>query len=274
MKSKTKNNLGPLKNLVNNKYVLYVVSLIALLDIIGFILRQEFSSVLLFYLVGMITFYYTKNMTIVLAVPLFVTSLVYFLKKAFNMKEGMNTKEGHGKKDKGEKRDRRPADARADLAEEAEEEEEMERRRRAEEERKRKEEELEKRREATVVVDEEVMTNNQTVPNLKSGYQNQIKLRPGEFNIPNKEQLAKQLGKADKMEQSYDNLEKVIGDNGIKSMSSSTKELVRQQKELVKGLKEVTPALNEAMGAIGKIDMGGLSKLFSSVNFGGGNSDE
>ena len=31
--SKSKNNLGLLKNLVNNKYVLYVVALIALLDI-------------------------------------------------------------------------------------------------------------------------------------------------------------------------------------------------------------------------------------------------
>lgn len=243
MKSKTKNNLGPLKNLVNNKYVLYVVSLIALLDIIGFILRQEFSSVLLFYLVGMITFYYTKNMTIVLAVPLFVTSLVYFLKKAFNMKEGMKMKEGHGKKKVKKKVKNSEL---TDLAKEDEE-------------------------------DEDAMTNKQREPmqdKKKVGYQNQIKLRPGEFNIPNKEQLAKQLGKADKMEQSYDNLEKVIGDNGIKSMSSSTKELVRQQKELVKGLKEVTPALNEAMGAIGKIDMGGLSKLFGSVNFGGGNSDE
>ena len=258
MKSKSKNNLGPLKNLVNNKYVLYVVSLIALLDIIGFILRQEFSSVLLFYLVGMITFYYTKNMTIVLAVPLFVTSLVYFLKKAFNMKEGMKIKEGHDEEED----------------EDEEEEEILEKR-----------EKREKRRTDVlntdnIMAEDEAMTNRQvklkpiSKPKVKSGYQNQIKLRPGEFNIPNKEQLAKQLGKADKMEQSYDNLEKVIGDNGIKSMSSSTKELVRQQKELVKGLKEVTPALNEAMGAIGKIDMGGLSKLFSSVNFGGGNSDE
>ena len=57
-------------------------------------------------------------------------------------------------------------------------------------------------------------------------------------------------------------------------MSGSTKELVRQQKELVKGLKEVTPALNEAIGAIGKIDIGNLSKLFSSINVGGGKSDE
>ena len=99
----------------------------------------------------------------------------------------------------------------------------------------------------------------------KSGYQNQVKLKPSLYNIPNKDQLSKQLGKADKMEQAYDNLEKVVGDNGIKSMSNNTKELIKQQKELLHGLKDITPALNEAMGAIGKIDLGGLSSLFNKV---------
>ena len=46
-------------------------------------------------------------------------------------------------------------------------------------------------------------------------------------------------------------------------MSDSTKELVRQQNELLKGLKDITPALNEAMGAIGKIDLGGLKSMFN-----------
>ena len=239
MKGKNKNNLGLLKNLVNNKYVLYAVALIALLDIMGFILRYEFSSVLLFYLVGMITFYYTKNMTIVLTVPLFFTSLIYFFKKTFNMKEGM--KEGVD----ATQPDTDQVNALLEEAKEATEDA------------------------AEGAEGAESMTNKDKKP-VKQNYQNQIKLKPGELNTPNKEQLAKQLGKADKMEQTYDNLEKVIGENGIKSMSSSTQELVRQQKELVKGLKEVTPALNEAMGAIGKIDMGGLSKLFNSVSVGGG----
>ena len=67
----------------------------------------------------------------------------------------------------------------------------------------------------------------------KEVYQNQKPLKPEHLNIPNKEQLEKQLGKADKLESAYDNLEKVIGDNGIKSMSEGTKELVKQQKELL-----------------------------------------
>ena len=83
--------------------------------------------------------------------------------------------------------------------------------------------------------------------------------------MPNKKQLEEQLGKADEMEKAYDNLEKVIGQNGIKSMSDTTKELVKQQKDLLKGLKDITPALHEAMGAIGKIDLGGISSIFNKA---------
>ena len=107
--------------------------------------------------------------------------------------------------------------------------------------------------------------NNLEKKGIKSGYENQQKLTPGLYNMPNKKQLEKQLGHADKMEAAYDNLEHVIGENGIRSMSDSTKELVRQQNELLKGLKDITPALHEAMGAIGKIDLGGLKSMFNSV---------
>ena len=48
-------------NIVKNKYVLYVVALIALVDILGYIMRQEFSAVLFFYLVGMISYFLHKK---------------------------------------------------------------------------------------------------------------------------------------------------------------------------------------------------------------------
>ena len=69
---KTKFNSKSIFNkLVNNKIVLYIVALICLFDILGYIMRYEFSAVLFFYLIGMITFNYTKNMTVVLGTALF-----------------------------------------------------------------------------------------------------------------------------------------------------------------------------------------------------------
>lgn len=97
--------------------------------------------------------------------------------------------------------------------------------------------------------------------NTQSPYQN-IKLNPGLYNTPNKEQLNKQLGKASNIEAAYDNLENVIGTNNIRSMSGDTQNLIKQQTAMLKQLKEITPALNQAMESVGKIDLGGISEMF------------
>lgn len=262
-------------SIVKNKYVLYLVALIALVDILGYIMRQEFSAVIFFYLVGMITYYYTKNMTTVLLSCLVVTTLVHLIKNMMGLKEGLENKEEEEFE-----------------VEEVDEEDKKNLEKKAIKDRiklQNKEASDMKENNETVIKDA-FKKNKPILPDkketdkvdkvsheatkilenlekkgIKSGYQNKQKLTPGLYNIPNKEQLEKQLGQADKIEAAYDNLEQVIGDNGIKSMSESTKELVRQQNELLKGLKDITPALNEAMGAIGKIDLGGLSNIFNNT---------
>ena len=87
---KTKFNSKSIFNkLVNNKIVLYIVALICLFDILGYIMRYEFSAVLFFYLIGMITFNYTKNMTVVLGTALLMTSLMHLIRNMMGFKEGM-----------------------------------------------------------------------------------------------------------------------------------------------------------------------------------------
>ena len=245
------NSKSLFNKVMNNKFVLYTVALIALLDIMGYLLRQEFSAILFFYLVGMITFHYTKNMTIVLGSALLVTTLVHLLKDRMNIKEGMRSKratEGHKNGDK------KKVDEDEEDEDEEDDNEQVNKVKKSMSDFKGLEKEV-----------EGLVKDMNKKSGTKSGYQNQVKLKPSLYNIPNKDQLSKQLGKADKMEQANENLEKVVGDNGIKSMSNNTKDLIKQQKELLHGLKDITPALNEAMGAIGKIDLGGLSSLFNKV---------
>jgi uncharacterized protein YidB (DUF937 family) len=91
-------------------------------------------------------------------------------------------------------------------------------------------------------------------------------LTPALFNnIPNKEQMQKQVGKATEMEQAYDNLEKIMGKENIQSISTDTKDLIKQQNELIKQLKTMTPALNDAMSSIGNLDLSKLTSMFSSA---------
>jgi hypothetical protein len=235
-----------LNKIINNKYVLYVVALIALLDVIGYVVKEQFSAVLFLYLVGMITYYYTKNMTVVLGTALVVTTIVDLIKYSSGFKEGFN--EGNNKKtdDKKDKKDKKIRNLLKDVEKDVNDVEYEE-------------------EEDEITIEEDIQEDEEKDEDeKKDAYQN-LKLTPSLYNMPNKKQLSKQLGKADKLEAAYDDLEKVIGENGIKSVSNNTKELVKQQQELLSGLKDITPALNEAMGAIGKIDLGGLSNMFKKT---------
>ena len=234
------NSKSIFNKLVNNKIVLYIIALICLFDILGYIMRYEFSAVLFFYLIGMITFNYTKNMTVVLGTALLMTSLMHLIRNMMRLKEGF--KEGKEAKETEETEETEPEETEAE-GEKGQEEEGKE----EEEKEDEKEEEFKNKK------------------SKKSGYQNQMKLNPGMYNSPNKEQISKQLGKAGQMEKAYDNLDKMIGQEGIKSISSHTKKLVKQQNELMKDLKDITPTLNEAVGAISKLDLSKLGNMFDSV---------
>jgi|TARA_B110000259_G_scaffold118348_1_gene134640 hypothetical protein len=265
-------------NIVKNKYVLYFVALIAFVDVLGSLMRQEFSAILFFYLSAMIAYFYTKNMTIVLGSALLSTILVRMMKNMFNVKEGLENEMDEDEMDEDEIGDDEKNKVIKRMKLNDKEAKKSKQGTKVES----KETDIKKAFKKTKVNDDtgldidvdkldDVSKDASDIlktlekNGVKSGYQNHQKLNPGLYNIPNKKQLEKQLGKADKMEAAYDNLEHVIGENGIKSMSNSTKELVRQQNELLKGLKDITPALHEAMGAIGKIDLGGLKSMFGSV---------
>ena len=80
MKSRSKKNNDLFNKLLNNKIVLYVVALVALIDVIAYIINKEFGAVIFFYLAGLIAYKFSSNMTVVLGSALISTSLVHLLK--------------------------------------------------------------------------------------------------------------------------------------------------------------------------------------------------
>lgn len=200
-----------IKDVLKNKYLLYFVAIVAFFILINLILANKFTGILLFYVSGLLAYYFTKNMTIVLGVAIISTFFGHLLDKMFNLQEGF--KEG-----------------------------------------------------ANDHEDDDILESSGNFTNMKSGYQNQIPLKPSALATPSKESVAKQLGKASKLESAYDNLENVIGSNGIKSMSSDTEKLISKQSDLLKQLKELTPELNKTIDSVSKIDLNGLVGSFKSVS--------
>ncbi len=199
-----KNNMK--NTLLTNKVVLYLTAFISLFYIINEIISFNFLPIVIFYLLTIVVYKYTKNMIIVLGIPFIILMLVKLLLK--NNKEGF--KNDNKKKKKIEK-----------------------------------------------------MKKNE-----KKGYENlnSDKLSPKMIDsIPNVDKLKKN-SKEENIERGLDDLENVLADKNINSISQSTEKIVKQQKELMNSLKDITPALGDAMSAIGKIDMDNLTDMFKKVN--------
>jgi hypothetical protein len=244
MNKKIFNNNLLNNKITNNRITLLIVAAIAFFSLYIHIVNSHFSAVLLFFLTGALVYGFTKNMVIVLGSAFLVTTIASMLARSFGFKEGQeNMKKGK----KAKKADK--ADSEED-GEEGEEEEET----------------------AT----EDIATAIKALPGSMdegasapkkdaSGFDNKQKLSPALFNTPSKKNMEQQLGKASEAEKAYDNLEKIMGTENINSISSDTKDLIKQQNELIKQLKTMTPALNSAMASLGGLDLNKLTGMFNSA---------
>lgn len=252
----------------NNQITLFIVSAIAFISLYRHIVMYEFSAVLMFFIIAGLAYSFTRNMTIVLGSAFLATLIVSMFKGLFGFKEGMETAATTEATDAAAAAAATTATvspspvapppvapppgapgptAPADIT----------------------------TLPGAASMPSSILSNalsglsqqQLTAPSLgtttKDSYQNQIPLTPGLYNIPNKEQMTKQLGKATETEQAYDNLEKIMGSKNIQAISADTKDLIRQQNDLIKQLKSMTPALNEAMNALGGIDLSKLTNMFN-----------
>jgi uncharacterized membrane protein (DUF106 family) len=222
--------------LINNKITLLVVTALAFFSLYIHIINSHFSAVLLFFLTCALVYGFTKNMTLVLGAAFIVTMLATMLKSFFGFKEGLEVKEDAKKDDAKDTKD-----ATKDAKDGDEE------------------------TKALQAKDPEDEPDTKEQPPSKKAPFNNQKLNPALYNTPNKSSVEKQLGKASEMEQAYDNLEKIMGTEKINSISSETKDLIKQQNELIKQLKTMTPALNSAMSSLGSLDLNKLTGMFNSA---------
>ncbi len=100
--------------LLYNKWVLYLIFVVSLVDLTQFYMRGNTNAVLLFFAVGLLTTFFSKNMTVVLVIALALTHIVSFGTGAL---EGLENQDGEGEDEED------PADEEEDVAEEADKEE-------------------------------------------------------------------------------------------------------------------------------------------------------
>ena len=77
-------------NILHNRFILYFILMVSILNLIGFATNGNLLSPVIFVLVGFLTTFFSKNMLVVLMVPLLITNILNYNES--NM-EGMDNED-------------------------------------------------------------------------------------------------------------------------------------------------------------------------------------
>lgn len=95
--------LKTFNKLLSNRFVLYFITIVALVHVIGYLAMSNYNALLFFVVASLLTAKFTKNLSIVFLSGILLTNIIYFSKfMGRNMMEGFEGKK-KDKKDKKEK---------------------------------------------------------------------------------------------------------------------------------------------------------------------------
>ena len=222
------------KNLLNDKNVLYVVFVLAILNILGYLLVQNLEAVVFFLIVGFLTTYFSKNMIIVLMVSIVATSL--FTSTRPRVREGMSSKKGKDAKDKKKTKDNASADADADATTDAS-------------------------------VDATVGDDN-SGDMMDEDDDDEVKPVESSTSVSSGKNKKNFVSHADNLQNAFAQLNKTVGKEGIEGLTGQTGKLLKQQEALMKNIEGMEPFLKTAESFMGKLDLekfGGLDKIMGNL---------
>jgi len=266
---------GEASKLLTNKYFLYFIVFLAVSNVLGYLVTNKLNAVIFFALVAFLTSNFSKNMTVILLVAIVATNLLMANR---SMREGLEnatmptlTDEQKATKvdtDKLDSVDKELGDGlktlqSSDNTEEA----------------KQKLENKKAMKSTTTTTTPLIDPNNRDLNkptveasqvegmgNKKSGFNNP----KGGSSLRNAAPVnggSSRIDYATTLEDAYDNLDKILGSDGINKLSNDTQRLMQQQQKLFDTMANMMPMIESAKDMMGGIDM---SKLGDLSNLAGG----
>ena len=217
--------------ILTNKWVLNIVSLIALFNVIGYMIMGNFNNVIFFILLAVLVRYFSKNMIIVLGTPLLLVNLFAMKNGSF---EGMENNSGSTS-----------TDASGNNT-------------------------------TSKVLDKVLKDKNNTTPILPGTEQDNSNVvsstdaKTEDFEVGRPKNGGSKIDYASTIEDAYDDLNKILGSDGIKRLTDDTQGLMKQQMELAKSMESMAPLVQGMMPMIEKMkgmmnSMDGGNEGLSSV---------
>jgi len=222
--------------LVNQKF-LYVVFFLAITNVLGYLLMGDDQALTQFILIAIITYFFNKNMAVVMLVSLLMTNFLKVTTIKVN-REGMKNKkkkveddedeEDEGEMDMGDMMDslQDKLDDAADTIPTTSKSTPAldEPRRKSKNSRAMEKDEFEKS-----------ASTNKKNKSKKEKFQNAGKKGGNNY-----------VDQAATLEAAYDNLDGILGKDGISSLTKETEFLVKQQKNLAKTMESMAPLVKNA----------------------------
>jgi len=213
---------------LTNKLVLNIVAFLSILNVIGYLVIGNTNNVFLFIILGVLVRYFTKNMIIVLGVPLILVNVIHLKKSREgldnNTSTSTSTSTDNKDKIKNKKKDK-PIDAKSKqglhmtpLDDEKEGESEN-----------------------------DSSSDDKEVDGFEAGRdKNQNSIRYSST-----------------ISDAYEDLNKILGSEGMKQLTDESKTLMEQQTKLLKSFENLTPIVKNIAPLIGQ-----LKNMTSSLNDG------
>jgi len=200
-----------LNGLLTNRTFLNVVFIISLLNLIGYLSYGNLHAVILFILIAGIVGHFSKNMTIVLLSPLVIVNL-FFLKRQHSFYEGLENNESV-KNEVSEKAASADADTKKQVIQKINDKAST--------------------KQGLPITPIEPTTGTTTTDES--------------FEVGRSKKGGYDIDYASTVEDAYDQLNSIIGGDGIQRLTSDTQKLMKQQMQLAEAMKGMGPMM-ESMG--------------------------
>jgi len=227
-----------------NKIVLYGSLILVLLSILRYLSNRNMNAIVLMALIGLITSYFSKNMIIIL-ITAFASVFVLEMMGSPGVTEGLTTKEGAKNED--------------DTSEDTSEDENKEKLTNTKEGARTKGGKKKDDVEGNTGMD----TADDDTKNKNKNKQGMSPLSPANYDGKKDDdekggvKNGNRIDYASTLEQAYDNIENIIGEDGVRGLTDQTKSLMHQQQQLMNNMKEMGPLLKSAEGFMEQITGGG-----------------
>ena len=243
-----------LQNLLTNKIVLNIVCVLSALNLIGYLAMGKITAILFFIVLAILITQFNKNMIIVLGVPLILVNL--FVAKGYSFVEGAETMGGDNGTTKTSDSKAMSQDQKDTIKKVAQKAQD-------------------KKTASGAVMTQLESTSDTTTDSSPDTMDESF-----EVGRAKRRGAGPQIDYAATVEDAYDNLNSILGGEGIQKLTGDTQKLMKQQMQLAESMtamepmiKSLGPMMQQAQGMMNGLNdnkgMGDLMAMAQKMGIGG-----